>query len=167
LRQQLDSAVRTATRSVASASSAARQREISQRAAVAGQKTKVLELKKQRDEIAVLQRDVENAQHIYDSALQRASQSRLEAQTSQTEIAVLNPATPPLQPSKPRTFLNILIATFLGGVIGVGLALLIELFDRRVRSIDDITDSLGLPMLGVTGQKTPSRFWSPRRFRTA
>lgn len=167
IKQDLDAAIRTATKSVAAAASSARQREGSLRSALASQKSKVLDLKNQRDEIAVLVRDVENAQRIYDTALQRAGQSKLEAQTSQTEIAVLNPATPPLEPSKPRTFLNILIATFLGGLIGVGLAFLIELFDRKVRTASDISDLLDLPVLGVTGEKKRTWFWRPARTQTA
>lgn len=167
IQQDLDAAVRTATRSVATTASAAQQRLGGLRSAVATQKAKVLELKEKRDEIMVLVRDVENAQRIYDTALQRAGQSKLESQTSQTEIAVLNPATPPLSPSKPRTFLNILIATFLGGLIGVGLAFLIELINRKVRSVNDITDLLDLPVLGVTGQKSRSWFWRFNRLRPA
>jgi chain length determinant protein EpsF len=167
LRQQLDSAIRTATRSVAAAATAARQRETDLRAAVGVQKSKVLDVKKQRDEIAILQRDAESAQRIYDNALQRASQSRLESQSSQTDVSVLNPATPPLEASKPRVLLNILIATFLGSMFGIALALLIELTDRRVRSVSDIAVSLELPVLGVTGKRTRSLAWLPARFRTA
>lgn len=167
IKQDLDSAIRTATRSVATTASAAQQRLGGLRSAVASQKSRVLALKNQRDEIMVLVRDVENAQRIYDTALQRAGQSKLESQTSQTEIAVLNPAVPPMTPSKPRTFLNILIATFLGGLVGVGLAFLIELVNRRVRSADDITALLQLPILSVTGQKAGRRRWWTMRFRTA
>jgi chain length determinant protein EpsF len=167
LKQQLDSAVRTATQSVAATASAARLRETDLRSALAAQKSKVLELKKLHDEITLLQRDVENAQHTYDSALQRAGQSRLESQTSQTEIAVLNPATPPMSPSKPRILLNILLATFLGGLLGVGFAFVIELIIRRVRAADDITDLLQLPILSVTVQQAKGRRWWPMRFRAA
>ena len=167
IREQLDSAIRTATKSVAAAATAARQREGDLRTALASQKTKVLEIKKQRDEIAVLQRDVENAQHIYDSALQRASQSRLEAQSSQTEIAVLNVATPPLQSSKPHTLLNILLAIFMGAMLGIGAALLVELLNRRVRSAEDVSSLLGIPVLGITGQKSSPRRWWPARFSSA
>jgi chain length determinant protein EpsF len=167
IREQLDSAVKVATKSVAAAASAARQREGDLRTAVAGQKTRVLEIKKQRDAIALLQRDVENAQHIYDSAMQRSSQSRLEGQSSQTEVAVLNAATPPLKPAKPRTLLNLLVAAFIGGLMGIGLGFLVEIMDRRVRSIEDITAQLGIPVLGLTGKKSGPRRWGILRFRTA
>lgn len=166
IRQELDAAIRTATQSVASTASAAGQRLASLRSAVAAQKAKVLELKQQRDEIAVLVRDVENAQRIYDSALQRYGQSRMEAQTTQTDIAVLNPAVPPVEPSRPRVWLNLLLSLFLGTLLGVGVGFLVELLDRRVRAASDIVDSLGLPLLGITGQRNRRRFW-PRRAQPA
>ena len=67
----------------------------------------MLALKQQREEATLLARDLENAQRIYDGALQRYGMSSMEAQTTQTDIAVLNPATPPGGPSSPRVFLNI------------------------------------------------------------
>ncbi|WP_296820953.1 GNVR domain-containing protein [Thiobacillus sp.] len=54
--------------------------------------------------------------------MQRYGQSRMEAQSTQTDIAVLNPAAPPLDPSKPRVILNILLSLFLGTLLGVGWA---------------------------------------------
>ena len=79
---------------------------------------------------------------------QRASQTNVESQATQTNIAMLNPASPPADPSKPRVFLNILVSIFLGTMLGVGLALALELLNRRVRSADDLTEALGIPLLG-------------------
>jgi capsular polysaccharide biosynthesis protein len=44
--------------------------------------------------------------------------------------------------------LNILVSVFLGMLLGVGLALTLELRKRYVRSPDDLTDALGIPLLG-------------------
>lgn len=157
LKRDLDTAIRTATRSVASTASAARQREADLRQAVAAQKAKVLALKQQRDEIAVLMRDMENAQRIYDAALQRAGQSRLESQNSQTDIAVLNPAIPPLEASTPKVMLNVILAFFLGSLLGIAIGFLMELIDRRVRSELDLSEGLGLPVLGSIAPSRQSR----------
>ncbi len=117
--------------------------------ALAEQKAKVLELKKQHDEIAVLKREVENAQRAFDSTMQRAVQTRMESEMSQTNIAVLNPALPPQKPAKPKVLLNIILSVFLGGMLGLGLALLVELMDRRVRSALDVTEMLAVPVFAV------------------
>ncbi|ODU50490.1 MAG: chain length determinant protein EpsF [Thiobacillus sp. SCN 63-374] len=142
-----------ATRGVGATAGAAQQRYNELSAAFAQQKAKVLGLKQQREEASLLARDVQNAQQIYDAALQRYGQSRMEAQSTQTDIAVLNPAVAPTQPSKPRVFLNILLSLFLGTLLGIGIGFLIELLDRRVRSGQDIAVGLEIPVLAEVTKK--------------
>lgn len=148
LRGKLNNEISTATKGVSTTATVAVQREGDVRASLAAQKAKVLQIKKQRDELSVMVRDVENAQQIYDTALQRYNQTTLEAQNTQTDVAILNPAVPPTEPSSPKVFLNTLLAVFLGGLLGVGLAFLMEMIDRRVRSLEDLTEVLGIPVLG-------------------
>ena len=135
---QLAIELSTATRGVGATAGVARQRFNELSAAFASQKAKVLELKQQREEASLLTRDLESAQRIYDAALQRYSQSSLEAQSTQTDIAVLNPAVAPIEPSQPKVFLNVLLSFFLGSLLGGGIAFMVELLDRRVRSGQDI-----------------------------
>ncbi len=137
----------TASKGVGANATAARQRYNELGGAFADQKTRVLGLKQQREEATLLARDLENAQRIYDSALQRYGQSRMEAQSTQTDIAVLNPAVAPTTASKPRVFLNVLLSLFLGTLLGLGIGFLVELLDRRVRSGQDISDGLDIPVL--------------------
>ena len=142
-----------ATRGVGATAGAARQRYDELGAAFAKQKASVLALKNQREEASLLARDVQNAQQIYDAALQRYGQSRMEAQSTQTDIAVLNPATPPIRPSKPNVLLNILLSLFAGGVLGAGAGFIVELLDRRVRSGLDIAAGLDIPVLAEVTKK--------------
>jgi chain length determinant protein EpsF len=150
---KLANELNTATRGVGATAGAARQRFSELSGAFDRQKAKVLELKQQREEATLLARDLENAQRIYDSALQRYGQSRMEAQSTQTDIAILNPAVAPTQASKPRVILNILLALFLGTLLGVGIGFLVELLDRRVRSGQDIVAALEIPVLGEVSRK--------------
>jgi len=143
---RLAAELNTATRGVGATAGAARQRVNELSRAYEQQKAKVLGLKQQREEATLLARDLENAQRIYDSALQRYGQSRMEAQSTQTDVAVLNPAVEPTTPSKPRVFLNILLSLFLGTLLGVGIGFLVELLDRRVRSGQDLA-GLEIPVL--------------------
>jgi len=123
--------------------------------AIESQKAKVLELNKQRDELSVLKRDVETAQRAYEAVTQRASQTKLESQTVQTNVAVLNPAVEPLEPSRPRLLLNVIVSIFLGTLLGVGVALTLELGNRRVRSAEDIVEALDLPVLASVVSTLP------------
>ena len=44
--------------------------------------------------------------------------------------------------------LNIILSIFLGGLLGIGFAIAAEMLDRRVRSASDLSQILGLPVLG-------------------
>jgi chain length determinant protein EpsF len=124
-------------------------REAALREAVERQKQQVLELKGQRDEIAVLQKDVERAQQVYDLVTGRLAETSLEGQTQQTNVFMLAPATAPSLPSSPRRRLMVALSLVLGALVGVGLALGLELMRRRVRSEADLVDALGVPVIGV------------------
>lgn len=125
------------------------QREGEIRAALAAQKDHVLKLRSQHDDMAVLVREVENAQRIYDTAMQRYGQTSMEGQSVQTDVSVLNPAIPPLKHSSPKISLNILVSIFLGLLLGVGFAIVAEMLDRRVRTADDLLQQFNLPVLGA------------------
>jgi polysaccharide biosynthesis transport protein len=149
LRAQLDTETRKIITSIDTTYQVSKQREAQLQSALAAQKARVLVLNKQRDELNVLRRDIESAQRAFEIVSQRASQTNIESQTNQTNIAVLNPAIAPPDPSKPRVFLNILVSVFLGGLFAIGLALVLELANRRIRSTDDLVEALELPVLGA------------------
>lgn len=70
-------------------------------------------------------------------------------------MLVLNPAAEPTEPSKPRVLLNILISLFLGTLLGVGAAMILELGNRRVRSAADLAEANGLPVLASIASTLP------------
>ena len=149
LKSQLLEETRKTTNTIGGTAHINRQREGEIKAALAAQKARVLELNLSRDELSVLQRDAENAQHAMDLASQRFTQTTLEGSANQTDIAVLNPAIAPQRAASPRVFFNTLLSVFLGGMLGIGLGLLAEMVDRRVRSRDDISELLKVPVFAV------------------
>lgn len=163
-REQLAAELATATRGVGAYAGAARERVSELSGAFERQKARVLGLKQQREEATLLSRDVENAQRIYDSALQRYGQSRMEAQSTQTDISVLNPARAPTEASKPRVFLNILMSLFIGLMLGVAAGFLMELLDRCVRSGKDLAD-LEIPVLAEVAKTSRTTETLRRLFR--
>lgn len=160
MRAELNAALGSVSKSVGSNAQIYRQRESELRAELAAQKTRVLELNRTRDELGVLLKDLDSAQRAFDSASQRFSQTRIEAQSEQSDISILNPAVPPTEPAGPRVLLNTLVSILLGTILGVGLALLLELLNRPVRSVGDVKDMLGIPVLGTIE-------WRMKRPRTA
>jgi chain length determinant protein EpsF len=113
------------------------------------QRTRVGQIKMQRDEALVLQRDVENAQRAYDAGFARRSQSALESQATQTNVSVIKVATPPPFPSSPHIGLNLLVGAFVGALLGVLTAVVRERQDWRLRLDDDVLDALRCPLIGV------------------
>jgi chain length determinant protein tyrosine kinase EpsG len=118
------------------------------RSALETQRVKVMHFKASRDELAVLAADVESAQRAYDGVNARSNQTELESRTPQTNVYVLNPASEPIAPASPRVALNMLLALFVGTLLATGVAMLMELFDRRVRSAAEVVQALDLPLLG-------------------
>ncbi len=162
LRSDLAAAIHVTAGSVSNNAQILQQREGAIRGAMAAQKTKVLELNRTRDEMGVLMKDVESAQRAYDATSQRFSQTSIEGQAEQSDISILNPAVPPVAPAGPKVILNTVLAFFFGGLLGLGLSILLEMLDRRVRSERDLFDALQIPVLGVIAWQAPKR----RRFKS-
>ncbi|MBL8376618.1 MAG: chain length determinant protein EpsF [Burkholderiales bacterium] len=164
LRSKLDAETKQVTSSIGTTLGVNRQKEQELRAAIAAQKARVLELNKTRDEINVLKRDFETAQRNYELVSVRSSQTKLESTSVQTNIAVLNAAPEPIEPSRPRMLLNAVVAVFLGIFLGVGLAFMRELANRRVRSAEDLSELIGLPLLAtIPKADLPGRsFFGPK-----
>ena len=153
LKTELNHEVQNVSNTVAGSARIYQQREAEIKAALASQKEKVLKLNLFKDELMVLQRDVENAQRALDAASQRFTQASIEGDANQTDVAVLNPATAPQGAASPRTFLNVLLSIILGGMLGLAFALLAEMMDRRVRSRDDLSDLLEVPVFAIIDGK--------------
>jgi succinoglycan biosynthesis transport protein ExoP len=166
LRGELRTAMTSVAGSVGSNATVLRQREQALQVALAAQRTRVLELNRTRDELGVLIKDVDSAQRAFDAASARAFQTRIEAQSEQSDIAILNPAVAPLERSGPRILLNTLAAFIIGTVLGVTAALAREFQHRPVRSSDDLLalapDLVPVPVLGTIRWQTAP----PRKFRT-
>lgn len=64
-------------------------------------------------------------------------------------IEILDIADRPEIPSGPNRLLYLIIGTLLGGILGVGIVFLIEIFDRTIKSPHDIEDKLGLRLLAM------------------
>lgn len=158
LRTELDAQIRATSNSVANSARIYQQREAEVRSALEAQKAKVLQINRTRDQLKLLRNEVESAQRAYETTTQRYTQTNLEAQSNQTDITILAPAVAPLEPSGPKILLNTLVAVFLGTMIGIGLGLLAELIDRRVRASADLAEALKLPVLGEIR-------WAPARSR--
>lgn len=147
LEHQLNKAIRSVSDSLRSSMELSKSREEQLEAELAAQKDRVLQIGRNRNQLTLLKQEVDNAQSAYDAALARASQTQLESQIASTDVAVLNTAAVPTKPTAPKPTMTLLLAAVGGALFGIALALCLEWLDRRVRSNDDIEQSLGLPVL--------------------
>lgn len=69
---------------------------------------------------------------------------RGEQQVTLRRMAVL-----PQKPSKPKYIIMVPLGVFLGMIIGVGLAFLLEFMDTSIRAPSDVNRRIELPMLGM------------------
>jgi polysaccharide biosynthesis transport protein len=148
IRRRLDIETGVIGGSLGSSERSAKQREAELQRVTSDQKKRVLELKKLRDQMAVLSHEVENAQRVYDNAILRVDQTRLESQSNATNVAMLRAAVAPIKPSKPNALRNVMLGSFLGTLMGAGLGFLVEILDRRVRTIGDVREGVGMAVLG-------------------
>lgn len=147
LRQRLVDETRRVSGGAGVAERIHRQREAELRTSLNAQRARLLALKGKRDEALVLQREVDQAQRAHDALQQRLQQSSLESRNTQGSLAVLSPARPPLHPSTPPWWLHALLGALLGLLSAVGLALALELRQRRVHTVDDLQAVLGPQMV--------------------
>lgn len=95
-----------------------------------------------------LQRDAEASRLILEEFIQRFKQTREQDALVQPDARVLSRASVPQSPASPRKVLNFVVGLLLGGLTGVGLALLLEMFDSKIGSLEEIERKFGVPGLG-------------------
>lgn len=124
---------------------------------LAEQRRKVEELRQARSQSQVLIRDVDTAQKAYEAALQRFLVNKVESGAKQTNVAILNPATEPMMPAKPKVGLNLALGLFVAILLGLAAVFFLEILDRRVRSTADLEAGVDVPLLGTLQPWQPSR----------
>ncbi|HEY6720583.1 MAG TPA: chain length determinant protein EpsF [Burkholderiales bacterium] len=154
LREKLDAEMRKVVAGIGSSAQQSRQREADLVKSMAAQRARLLALKGNRNEFTVLKRNVESAERAYDTAMQRHVVSQVESRASQTNVTVLNPAAVPGKPSQPKIALNIALSVAVGALLGIGIVMLMEMSDRRVRSRRDL--DLEVPLLAVLNAWRPA-----------
>ncbi|MBO0477438.1 tyrosine protein kinase [Vagococcus sp. DIV0080] len=68
--------------------------------------------------------------------------------TEADKVSIISEAEPSSKPVSPNKKVNMAIGGVLGLIVGVGLALLSQLFNRTVKSPEYVTETVGIPILG-------------------
>jgi polysaccharide chain length determinant protein (PEP-CTERM system associated) len=104
-------------------------------------------------ELAVLTRDYDTLQQTYRALLTKKQDSEIAANLERQQIGaqfkIVDPAhlpERPFSPNRPRLYG---ISALAGLAVGLFVALVLEWFDRGLRSEDDVRAALGLPVLAT------------------
>ncbi|HEX5802014.1 MAG TPA: chain length determinant protein EpsF [Azospira sp.] len=156
LRQRVNSEIGMVVASAEVAAQRSRQRKERLLGEIAAQRDRVLGLKQARNQLAMLTHDVEIAQRTYDTAMQRFMASKIESRALQTNVSVLDPAVAPSRPARPRVALNIALSVIVGTLLAFAAVHLQEMFEQRVRLIDDLDAYPKVPLLAVLHRDDPA-----------
>ena len=96
-----------------------------------------------------LQRQADAKRNIYNQVAQAAQQSSQERRSTEPTAQIIEEAAPPPAPSFPNKPLFAVLGALLGVLAAATVVLLLELFDRAIRSADDVEQGLGLPLLSA------------------
>src|SRR3989442_1269281 len=100
-------------------------------------------------EEARLRRDATIAENLFTSVQQRYSEARLAEASSTADVRVLDAAVAPRRPVKDSASRLIALGFLAGLGFGVVGAVLVDRLDRRVRYPDQVTNGMGLRILGA------------------
>src|ERR1700734_1941491 len=114
-------------------------------------------------EYSLARREYESNRSLYDGLQQRLQEAGIIAGLHSTNIRKIDPADAPDFPSSPRKSVNLTLGLLCGLGIGLLLSFMVEALDTNIKTIYDIEERLGLPMLcGVPQVET--KLLSPETF---
>jgi non-specific protein-tyrosine kinase len=101
-------------------------------------------------QVGALQSTLAQEESAYASLQGQLAQLRLLDARSTNAVKLISPGVPPTTPFSPRVLLNTVLGALFGGVIGLGIAFLIEYIDDRVRSPEVVERAIGdVSTLGI------------------
>jgi capsular exopolysaccharide synthesis family protein len=118
-------------------------------AAVESQKQKIFAMNQNALQYTILQRQVVSTRSLYEDLVRRLQEAGITSGLSADAIAVIDEALPPVIPSSPRKTLNMEVGSIIGLMLGLGIAVLLEMLDVTVQTVEEVSTQLGLPSLGI------------------
>jgi uncharacterized protein involved in exopolysaccharide biosynthesis/Mrp family chromosome partitioning ATPase len=95
-----------------------------------------------------LQATAHTYRQLYESFLNAYTASVVRQSYPVPDARVITPASPPLEPSHPRTKMVLTLGSLLGMMAAIGTALLRHGLDRSIRTPSDLREQLGVECLG-------------------
>jgi len=113
------------------------------------QKGAAMDLDRKSGAYLVLQRQAETNRQVYQSLLQQQKELRVVSNSRTNNVQVMDRAEVPGAPFSPNARRDWFTAIVAGLIVALGLAFGMEYLDDTVKTPDDVTGRLRLPMLGL------------------
>lgn len=97
----------------------------------------------------VLQREVDTNQQLYDSFFTRLQETSEVEGFESANARVLDRATLPVEPFKPKKSLILIATLVMSAGFGVFIALVLDFLNSSIRSVEDVERKLGQRMMGL------------------
>jgi len=123
------------------------------------QKQKAYRLNEDAAQHAILKREVEGTQQLYETLQLKLKEAGIAAGLASANIDVIDPAEIPSQPCEPKALLTTLLGLGGGLLCGAAVALVMESMDDSVRSQEEAEQVAGVPALGCV----PSVEWPGKK----
>ncbi len=107
-----------------------------------------LDLRRRSIQYNIFQQEVDTNRVLYDGLLQRFKEIGVAGGVGVNNVAIVDPADVPQEPSSPRLLINLLISILAGVMLGAALALGLEQIDEAIADPAEVERRLGLPLLG-------------------
>ncbi|HEX6070134.1 MAG TPA: polysaccharide biosynthesis tyrosine autokinase [Longimicrobiaceae bacterium] len=96
----------------------------------------------------ILAREVDAQRELYALLQQKLRGAEVSAALAATDVEVIDPPMPPLEPVRPTPLRNMQLALMVGLVLGLGLAMVREHLDETIRTVEEL-DTLPVPLLAT------------------
>ena len=103
---------------------------------------------------SVLKQDLETAKSLYTDFLNKTSQMDIQRAEQYNNVRLIEAAETPGEPIGPNRNQTIMLAFIISLVLGIGCAYLIENLNTTIRTVEDVTRTTQLPLLGVIPMMT-------------
>ena len=108
---------------------------------------KIIEARRKGVQYDILKRQVDTNKELYNLFIKKMQEVDLSESVGEGDIKVVEAASAPIFPARPKKKLVLLIGLMLGVFLGVGSTFAAEYMDRSLKSKEEIESLTGLPVL--------------------
>ncbi len=150
LREQVASASAEIKRSIRDEYTVAQRQEAALQGELSTISAQTMSEQDRRVQYNLLERDAQGLRTQLDALMYRFNQLAAASNIRSSDVSLLDRATVPRAPSSPNLPKNLAAALLLGLALAVGIAVLRETLDDKLRSGEDVERKLGARMIGQT-----------------